>query len=156
MSAPHIVIITVLLMVAFPLPHVQAAEQHQDDICMQHMTNSREYLYLRDALRDEERSQILLWDRASIHDMLQKPELRQEMLQHPRFLRLMMQSREMRQELLGNEQMMREVLRNPEIHREVNRNREMVEEIENNETYRHMNQEHQSDILEELFLESTQ
>jgi len=158
MNNLKIVIVAVLFMAVCP-PHIHAAEQNRDGIAAQQMHTdrgkSRECLDLRDALRDEERSQILLSDREGIHNMLKQPELRQEMLQHPRFLRQMMHIGEMRQELLNNEQMMHEMLRNREIHREVNRNREMMAEIEKNETYRHIHQEQQADILEELLLEST-
>ncbi|NTW98640.1 MAG: hypothetical protein HGB35_01620 [Geobacteraceae bacterium] len=157
MKIALVVIAAVLFMVACP-SYANPAEQNRDGTCAQQLhgcrENSRECHDLHDALCDEERSKILLWDLEGMHNMLQQPELRQEMLQHPHFLRLMMQNREMRQELLCNEQMMHEMLRNPEIHREVTRNREMVEELENNDTYRHINQEHQADILEGLLLES--
>jgi hypothetical protein len=159
MNIPKAVVIAVLFVVACSQYTHAAAEQDLTGIITQPIHGSgevsQECLNLRDTLRDKERSQILLRDRAGMHIMLKNPELRQEILQHPRFLRQMMQTREMRQELLHNEQMMHEMLRNRDIHREVNRNREMVEEIEKNETYRHLNQEHQADILEELLLEST-
>lgn len=159
MNIPKIVVIAVLFVMTCSQYTHAAAEQDQTGIITEQIHGggeiSQECLDLRDTLRDKERSQILLGDRAGIHTMLKNPELRQEILQHPRFLRQMMQIREMRQELLHNEQMMLEMLRNRDIHREVNRNREMVEEIEKHETYRHINQEHQADILEKLLLEST-
>jgi len=158
MNNLKIAIVAVLSMSACP-PHVHAAGQNRDGIGAQQMhadrETSQECLNLREALHDEERSQILLLDRTGIHNMLNQPELRREMLQHPRFLRQMMHIEEMRQELLGNEQMMDEMLRNREIHREIIRNREMLAEIERNATYQHIHQEQQADILEELLLEMT-
>lgn len=154
------IIIVVLLFVAACAPrHVRADDQNRDSNCTQQKQSgrdtSRTCLDLPDTLRDKERSQMLLRDRACIHTMLQHPELRHEMLQHSRFMRQMMKIKEMRQELLQNEQMMNEMLRNRGINREINRNREMMEEIEKNQIYRQIDQELHAEILEELLLEST-
>lgn len=157
MTCEKIIIISVLFMVACSRRDLLASDQVYDCSYAQQMQKDMDKyqvcLDLRDALRDKERSLMLLRDQARIHNMLKQPELRQEMLRHPRFVRQMMQIREMRQELLQNELMMHEMLKNRDIHRDINRNREMMEEIEKNETYRQLNQEQHSDILEELLLE---
>ena len=155
-----IIIVVVLFMVVCAPRSVRAAERCCKGLRTQqtHSDNFEVLLTchcLRDALRDKERSQQLLRDRALMHNILKQCELRQEILRHPRFVRQMMQIREIRQELLQNETMMLEMLKNRDIHGEINRNREMVEEIEKNETYRQENLEQQADILEELLLDST-
>lgn len=158
MNNPRIIVITLLYMAAFP-PYSHAVEQSRDGVAAQQMHSdsecSRECLTLRDAINDELRAKMLLWDQAEMHNMLRKPELRREILQHPHYLQLMMQNPEMRQELLGNEEMMREMLRSPDGYREITRNREMVEEIEKNDKYRHIYKKQQTDILDELLLEPT-
>lgn len=157
MTSKKIKLIWVLFMVACSSPDVLAANQVHDCSHVRQIHGDMDKCPacqdLRDALRDKERSQLLLRDRTLIHNLLKQPELRQEMLLYPRFMRQMMQSSEMRQELLQNEQMMHEMLKNRDIHSEINRNREMLEEIEKNEAYRQLNQEQHADILEKLLLE---
>lgn len=159
MNSHNIIIVGALFIVAcsphdaLPLDHTNGNSQTRqmridEDI-------SQACLDLQNAFNDKDRSQVLLRDRTRIHGMLELPEVRQKMLQHPGFMRQMMQIGEIRRELLQNEQMMHEMLRNRDVHREIDRNLEMMKEIEKNETYRHINQEQEAGILEDLLLEST-
>ncbi len=159
MNSHKIIILGVLFMVTCAPFNARAVDQNSDSKCTNQMQRDKDssqvILDLRDTLRDKEKTQLLLRDRARIHNMLKQPELRQEMLLHPRFIRRMMQIGDIRQELLENEQMIHELLRNRVTHREVVRNSEMMEEIEKNEKYRCINQDQEADILEDLLLEPT-
>ena len=105
---------------------------------------------LQELLHDRVQSLSLLRDRERIHVLLGQSELRRELLLHPGFIRQMLKSDELRQELLQNDEMMMEMLGNRVIRTEINDNREMMAEIEKHDKYRRINQERQTDILEEL------
>lgn len=153
-------IVAGLFMVACGPLNVLAIDQNSDNSSAPLLSSDKDTSQagrdLREILRDKERWPILLRDRGRMRGILQQGELRQELLQHPHFIRQMMQIKDMRQELLANEQMMLEMLRNKVISREINRNPKMLEEIEKNETYRHIHQDQQDDLLKELLLEPTE